>query len=85
MAASPVAPTSRTDVEWTSFGSDVAELRTYEVRDRADNFTTLYLKVRCSPFAYEASVLAIVYDDAAHYDRDASAEREEVGYAGTGP
>lgn len=78
MAMSPVAPTSRTDVEWTSFGSDVAELRTYEVRDLADNSTTLYLKVRCSPFAYEASVLAIVYDDAAHNDRDASAEREEV-------
>ena len=78
VVASPVAPTSRTDVEWTAFGSDVAELRTYEVRDRADNLTTLYLKVRCSPLAYEASVLAIVYDDVAHQDRDASAEREEV-------
>ncbi len=78
VAASPVAPKSRTDVEWTSFGSDIAELRTYEVRDRADNSTTLYLKVRCLPFAYEASVLAIVYDDAAHDDRDASSEREEV-------
>jgi hypothetical protein len=50
----------------------------YEVRDRADNLTTLYLKVRCSPLAYEASVLAIVYDDVAHQDRDAFAEREEV-------
>jgi hypothetical protein len=78
VATSPVAPIGRTDVEWTSFGSDVAELRTYQVRDRADNSTTLYLKVRCSPFAYEASVLAIVYDDAAHHDRDASAEREEA-------
>lgn len=78
VVVSPVAPTSRTDVEWTSFGSDVAELRMYEVRDRADNFTMLYLKVRCSPFAYEASVLAIVYNDAVHHDRDASAEREEV-------
>ncbi len=78
VAVSPVAPTSRTDVEWTSFGSDVAELRTYEVRDRADNSTTLYLKVRCSPLAHEVSVLAIVYDDAAHHDRDALAEREEM-------
>ena len=78
VAASPVAPTSRTDVEWSSFGSDVAELRIYEMRDRADNSTTLYLKVRCSPFAYEASILAIVYDDFVHHDRDASAEREEV-------
>lgn len=66
IVASPVSPISRTDVEWTAFGSDVAELRVYEVRDRADNTTTLYLKVRCSPFAYEASVLAIRYDDVAH-------------------
>lgn len=78
VTANPVPPTSRTDVEWTSFGSDVAELRTYEVRDRADNSTTLYLKVRCSPFAYEASVLAIVYDDVAHREHDAAAEREEL-------
>ncbi len=78
VVASPVAPISRANVEWTSFGSDVAELRVYEVRDRADNVTTLYLKVRCSPFAYEASVLAIVYNDEAHRDRNASAEREEI-------
>lgn len=78
VAPGPVAPTGRTDIEWTWFGSDVAELRTYQVSDRAGNSTTLYLKVRCSPFAYEASVLAIVYDDATHHDRDASAEREEA-------
>lgn len=48
------------------------------MRDRADSATTLYLKVRCSPLAFEPSVLAIVYDDAAHADRDASAEREDV-------
>lgn len=78
VAAGPVPIKSRSDVEWTPFGSDVAELRVYEVRDRADNTTTLYLKVRCSPFAYEASVLAIVYDDASHHGRDPAAEREAL-------
>ena len=75
---SPVSPKNRTDIEWTPFGSDIAELRTYEVRDRADNTTTLYIKIRCSPCTYEASVLAIVYEDARHHDRDAANEREEM-------
>ncbi|MGX1703546.1 OmpL47-type beta-barrel domain-containing protein [Microbacterium sp. NPDC055357] len=73
--AGPIAPTSRVDTEWTPFGSDTAELRVYEVRDRADNTTTLYLKVRCSPFAYEASVLALVYDDY----RRAGRREQQVG------
>lgn len=76
VVTSPVAPVSRSDVEWTSFGSDVAELRVYEISDRADNTTRLYLKVRCSPFAYEASVLAIRYDDVAHHDRDVQTQRD---------
>lgn len=77
--AGPVPPTSRIDVAWTSFGSDVAEVRLYEVQDRAGNTTTLYLKVRCSPFAYEASVLALVYDDVRHRDdRDLAVEREQA-------
>ncbi|QAY69101.1 OmpL47-type beta-barrel domain-containing protein [Xylanimonas protaetiae] len=73
VVTSPVVPVSRSDVEWTPFGSDVAELRVYEVRDHADNVTTLYLKIRCSPFAYEASVLALRYDD----DRRRGHAREE--------
>lgn len=77
--AGPLSPTSRVDTEWTAFGSDVAEIRVYDVRDRADNTTTLFLKVRCSPFAYEASALAIVYDDYRHgQDQDAAAQRERM-------
>ncbi len=75
---SPVSPKSRTDIEWTPFGSDIAELRTYEMRDRADNTTTLCVKNRCSPCTYEASVLAIIYEDVWHDDREAAAEREEM-------
>lgn len=74
-----VALVSRTDVEWTSFGSDVAELRVYDARDRAGNTTTLYLKVRCSPLSYEASVLGLVYDDHHHAgDSDLAKRREEA-------
>jgi hypothetical protein len=74
-----VSLVSRIDVEWTSFGSDVAELRVYEARDRAGNTTTLYLKVRCSPFRYEASVLGLVYDDHRHAgDGDLAARREQA-------
>ncbi len=78
-----VALVSRTDVEWTSFGSDVAELRVYDARDRAGNTTTLYLRVRCSPWSYEASVLGLVYDDHHHAgDGDLALRREEaVGIA----
>jgi len=64
----PVKPDRVTPTEWTDFGSDVAEIRVYEIRDRADNKTTLVLKVRCSPETYEASVLAIRYDDEGHSD-----------------
>ena len=61
-------PNRVTPTESTDFGSDVAEIRVYEIRDRADNKTTLVLKVRCSPETYEASVLAIRYDDEGHSD-----------------
>ncbi len=64
--AAAVPTTSRTVTQWTSFGSDVAELRVYRLSDRADNTTTLTLKVRCSPFAYEASVVGLSYDDEPH-------------------
>lgn len=74
-----VALVSRTDVEWTSFGSDVAELRVYNARDRAGNTTTLYLKVRCSPLSFEASVLGLVYDDHRHAGHgDLAARREQA-------
>jgi hypothetical protein len=62
--AHTVSPTT-----WTDFGSDVAETRVYQIRDRADNRTTLTMKVRCSPRTYEASVLAIRYDDERHAGR----------------
>jgi hypothetical protein len=65
-AAGPVPPQARVDAQWTDFGSDVAEIRTYCIEDRAGNVTTLYLKVRCSPVAIEASVLGIAYDDQHH-------------------
>nr|MDQ2668725.1 hypothetical protein [Gemmatimonadota bacterium] len=65
-AAGPVPPKTRVDVTWTDFGSDVAELRTYCIEDRAGNVTTLYLKMRCSPVAIEATVLGIAYDDQHH-------------------
>jgi hypothetical protein len=65
----PVKPSHTTPTIWTDFGSDVAELRVYRIRDRADNKTTLTLKVRCSPETYEASVLAIRYDDERHAAR----------------
>lgn len=61
--AGPVAPKTRTGAKWTDFGSDVAEIRIYPIEDRAGNLTTLYLKVRCSPLAIEASVLGIACDD----------------------
>lgn len=81
VVASPVAPVSRSDLEWNSFGSDVAELRVYEIRDRADNTTRLYLNVRCSPLAYEASVVAIHYDDLAHRTDPQTERREEAGWS----
>ena len=65
-AAGPVPPKARVDAQWTDFGSDVAEIRTYCIEDRAGNVTTLYLKMRCSPVAIEASVLGIAYDDQHH-------------------
>ncbi|MBA2639332.1 MAG: hypothetical protein H0U77_04930 [Nocardioidaceae bacterium] len=74
--AVPVA--SRTDTQWTVFGSDVAELRVYRLLDHADNATTLTLKVRCSPFAYEASVVGLVYDDEPHREERARHEREQA-------
>jgi len=61
-----VPPKARVDAQWTDFGSDVAEIRTYRIEDRAGNVTTLYLKMRCSPVAIEASVLGIAYDDQHH-------------------
>ena len=67
--AAPVKPRSAFPATWTDFGSDVAEIRIYQIRDRADNTTTLTIKVRCSPETYEASVLAIRYDDERHSGR----------------
>jgi hypothetical protein len=69
-AAGPVPPKTRFDTQWTDFGSDVAEIRTYCVEDQAGNVTTLYLKMRCSPVAIEASVLGIAYDDQHHRGDD---------------
>lgn len=65
----PVKPSHISPTMWTDFGSDVAETRVYQIRDRADNKTTLKIKVRCSPETYEASVLAVCYDDEAHSER----------------
>jgi hypothetical protein len=65
----PVKPSHVSPTMWTDFGSDVAETRVYQIRDRADNKTTLTMKVRCSPETYEASVLAIRYDDERHSGR----------------
>ena len=59
----PVSPSSVTPVDWTDFGSDVAELRVYRIRDHADNETILRLKLRCAPVSYELSVLDVRYDD----------------------
>lgn len=58
-----VKPSTRSSTEWTVFGSDVAELRHYLITDHAGNRTDLLLKVRCSPVAYEASIVDIRYDD----------------------
>jgi Peptidase M66 len=68
----PVKPKSASATKWTDFGSDVAELRLYQIRDHADNVTTLAMKVRCSPGRYEASVLGIRYDDERHSGRAAA-------------
>jgi hypothetical protein len=65
----PVKPSSVAPTTWTDFGSDVAEMRVYQIRDRADNKTTVAMKVRCSPEIYEASVLTIRYDDELHLER----------------
>lgn len=65
-SAAPVPPKARVDTPWNDFGSDVAELRTYCIEDLAGNTTTVYLKMRCSPLAIEASVLGIAYDDEHH-------------------
>lgn len=62
----PVKPSYVSPTIWTDFGSDVAEKRVYQISDYADNRTTLTMKVRCSPETYEASILAIRYDDARH-------------------
>ena len=78
VAVTPVLPSNALPIAWTDFGSDVAELRVYQISDRADNKTTLMIKIRCSPQTYEASVLSIRYDDARHagrnYDRVVPAE-----------
>ena len=76
--ATAVPILSRTPTQWTSFGSDVAELRVYRLSDYADNATTLTLKVRCSPFAYEASVVGLSYDDEQHNAQRAQREREQA-------
>ncbi len=73
-----VAIQSRKVTQWTSFGSDVAELRVYRLTDYADNTTTLTLKVRCSPFAYEASVVGLSYDDEPHRIEREQREREQA-------
>jgi hypothetical protein len=75
-SAGSVAPTARVGATWTDFGSDVAEIRTYRIEDRAGNVTSLYLKVRCSPVAIEASVLGLAYDDDYHRG-DAALDREQ--------
>ncbi|MBG0738047.1 hypothetical protein IV500_01170 [Paeniglutamicibacter antarcticus] len=83
-AAGPVPPRARVDAEWTDFGSDVAQIRTYCIDDRAGNVTTLYLKVRCSPVAIEASVLGIAYDDQHRRGDDAQAEGNSYLHGGRG-
>lgn len=77
--AGPVAPTGRVGAPWTDFGSDVAEIRTYRIADQADNVTTLYLKVRCSPVAIEASVLGLAYDDLRH-NTDEQQRSDQVSF-----
>ena len=62
----PVPPIATSPIEWTDFGSDVAELRIYRISDHADNTVTVALKVRCSPQRWEASVLEVRYDDVSH-------------------
>jgi hypothetical protein len=62
----PVPPIATSPIEWTDFGSDVAELRVYRISDHADNTVTMALKVRCSPQRWEASVLEVRYDDVRH-------------------
>ncbi|MET0842655.1 MAG: hypothetical protein ABWY23_02315 [Mycetocola sp.] len=76
--ATAVPILSRTATSWTSFGSDVAELRVYQLSDYADNTTTLTLKVRCSPFAWEASVVGLSYDDEPHNAARVRREREKA-------
>ena len=79
--AGPVKPSHASPTTWTDFGSDVAELRVYQIRDHADNRTFLTLKVRCSPETYEASVVTICYDDERHSGRknDNSGDRPGEG------
>lgn len=59
----PIAPVAVAPTEWTSFGSDVAELRRYRIVDHADNELLMTLKVRCSPETYELSVLELRYEE----------------------
>ena len=59
---------------WTDFGSDIAELRVYKLHDHAGNETLLAMKVRCSPQAWEASVITIRYSDQRGRARDAAGE-----------
>ena len=75
----PIAPRSIVPTTWTDFGSDVAQLQTFCIRDHADNETILVLKVRCSPQAYEVSVVEICYHDAEHSDHEEKVRSEE-GY-----
>lgn len=62
----PVPPVATSSIEWSDFGSDVAELRVYQISDHADNTIVVALKVRCSPLRWEASILDIRYDDVRH-------------------
>jgi hypothetical protein len=64
-----IPPVSVTPENWTDFGSDAAEKRTYLISDRADNALALTMKVKCEDDEYEFSVTDLRYNHDQKHDK----------------
>ena len=75
-----IPPVSVTPTNWTDFGSDTAEKRTYQIADRADNTLALTMKVKCEDDEFEFSVTDLRYnhDEKHHKPQRNTIEFERV-------
>jgi hypothetical protein len=75
-----IPPVSITPANWTDFGSDAAEQRTYLISDRAGNTLALTMKVKCEDDEFEFSVTDLRYnhDEKHHKPQRNTIEFERV-------